>query len=60
MFDTGPTRLADSCPGCGEWQEPVVVLAAEHSRGVDCLYTCGCHNMLWSAIVAYPVNEGAN
>lgn len=57
MFEMSPSRLADPCPECGEWIEPAVLLPAEGSRGVDCLYMCGCHSGIWAAVVAYPVGD---
>ena len=50
------SRIADPCPECGEWIEPAVVLHNDDGRGVDCVYTCGCHASTWAAAIAYPVD----
>jgi hypothetical protein len=57
MSEMPQSRLADACPECAEWVEPVVVMPADGSRGADCLYACGCHAGLWAAVVAYPAGD---
>ena len=57
MSEMPYSRLADACPECAEWVEPTVVFPADASRGADCLYECGCHAGIWTAVVAYPAGD---